>query len=72
MNKLSRMVYLIFLLLLNFFCGEKKSTEKEINKSELVSFSKTDSLKFTSGIGSIFEDSKGNYWFGSAKEGVLI
>ena len=70
MNKLFRMIYLIFLLSLNFSCVEKKATEKEINKSELVSTSQTDTLKFTSGIRAIFQDSKGNYWFGSHNEGV--
>ena len=70
MNKLFRMIYLLILLSLNFSCVEKKPTEKEINKSENVSTSKTDTLKFTSGIRAIFQDSKGNYWFGSHKEGV--
>lgn len=70
MDKLFRMIYLIFLLSLNFSCVEKKATEKEINKSEIVRASKTDTLKFTSGIRAIFQDSKGNYWLGSHKEGV--
>jgi ligand-binding sensor domain-containing protein len=29
-------------------------------------------LKFTSGIRSIYQDSKGNYWFGSVLEGVAV
>lgn len=66
MNKLFSMVYLIFLLSLNFSCVEKKSTDK----SELVGVSKTDTLKFTSGVRAIFQDGKGNYWFGSHREGV--
>ncbi|SDW56158.1 ligand-binding sensor domain-containing protein [Flavobacterium degerlachei] len=70
MDKLFRMIYLIFLLFLNFSCVEKKATEKEINKSEIVSDSKRDTLKFTSGIRAIFQDSKGNYWLGSHNEGV--
>ena len=32
----------------------------------------TSQLKFTSGIRSIFEDSKGNLWFGSHQEGVCL
>ncbi|WP_233494478.1 two-component regulator propeller domain-containing protein [Mesonia sp. K7] len=60
------------MLTLNFSCVENKSTEGETNKSEIVSTSKTDTLKFTSGIRSIFQDSKGNYWFGSIKEGVAV
>lgn len=70
MNKLFRMIYLIVLLSLNFSCVEKKSTEKEVNKSESVRTIKTDTLKFTSGIRAIFQDSKGNYWLGSHNDGV--
>lgn len=69
MKKL-KLIYLILLLALNISCVEKKSTEKETNKPELVVTSKTDTLKFTSGIRAIFQDSKGNYWLGSHNEGV--
>ncbi|MGE3825511.1 MAG: two-component regulator propeller domain-containing protein, partial [Bacteroidia bacterium] len=72
MNKKLKLIYLILLLTLNFSCGEKQSTEKEVNKSELVRTSKADTLKFTSGIRAIFQDSKGNYWFGSLQEGVAV
>jgi ligand-binding sensor domain-containing protein len=46
--------------------------EKAISNSPntLISIAKTDTLKFTSGVKSIFQDSKGNYWFGSHGEGV--
>ncbi len=70
MNKKIKLIYLLLILTLNFSCAEKKSSEKEISKLEFISPSKTDTLKFTSGIRSIFQDSKGNYWFGSHKEGV--
>ncbi|WP_264549760.1 two-component regulator propeller domain-containing protein [Flavobacterium sp. N2820] len=70
MKKTSKMIYLIVLLSLNFSCFEQKATEKEKNNSELVSTSKTDTLKFTSGIRTIFQDTKGNYWLGSHNEGV--
>lgn len=70
MNKKIKLIYLILILTLNFSCVEKKSTEKETNKSGLVATSKTDTLKFTSGISAIFQDSKGNYWIGSHNEGV--
>lgn len=63
---------LIILLALNFSCIEKKSKEVETKKTELKSTSNTDTLKFTSGIRSIFKDSKGNYWFGSIREGVAV
>jgi len=64
------MIYILLILTLNFSCVQKKSTEKQTNKPELVITSKTDTLKFTSGIRAIFQDSKGNYWFGSHNEGV--
>ncbi|WP_340113146.1 ligand-binding sensor domain-containing protein [Maribellus mangrovi] len=70
-NKL-KLIYLIIVLIPNYSCVEKKSTDKETNKYELVVTSKTDTLKFTSGIRSIFQDSKGNYWFGSVQEGVAV
>ncbi len=72
MNKLLSMMFLFFLLALNFSCVEKKSTENELNKTELVATSETDTLKFNSGIRSIFQDSKGYYWFGSLQEGVAV
>jgi streptogramin lyase len=70
MNK--KLNYILLILTLNFSCVEKTSTEGETNKSELEATSKTDTLKFTSGIRSIFQDSKGNYWFGSIREGVAV
>lgn len=70
MNKKIKLIFLILILTLNFSCVEKDSTDKETNKPELVATSKTDTLKFTSGIRAIFQDSKGNYWIGSHNEGV--
>ncbi|MEZ5172268.1 MAG: two-component regulator propeller domain-containing protein [Bacteroidia bacterium] len=49
-----------------------KSTEKKAQEPELVLATIGDTLKFTSGIRSIFQDSKGNYWFGSILEGVAL
>jgi len=72
MDKKIKLIYLILILTLTFSCVEKKSTENETNKPELVATSKTDTLKFTSGIRVIFQDSKGNYWFGSLQEGVAV
>jgi len=66
------LIYLILILTLNLSCVERRSTEKETNRSESVLTSKTDTLKFTSGISAIFQDSKGNYWFGSLQEGVAV
>ena len=67
-----KLIYLIIILTLNFSCVEKKSTKKEVDKPELANTSKTDTLKFTSGISSIFQDSKGNFWFGSLQEGIAV
>ncbi len=72
MDKKIKLIYLLFILTLNFSCVEKKSTEKVAIKSEIVATSKTDTLKFTSAIRAIFQDSKGNYWIGSHTEGVSL
>ena len=72
MNKMTNLINLILILTLNFSCVEQKSTEKEINQPELVGTSNSDTLKFTSGIRAIFQDRKGNYWFGSHNEGVSL
>jgi ligand-binding sensor domain-containing protein len=70
MNKKIKLIFLILILGLNFSCFEKESTNKETKKPELVATSETYTLKFTSGIRAIFQDSKGNYWIGSHNEGV--
>jgi len=70
MNKKLKMIYILLILTLNFSCVEKKSTEKEVKNSELVISLKADTLKFTSGIRAVLQDSKGNCWFGSHNEGV--
>lgn len=70
MNKKLKLISLLLLLILNFSCVEKKSTEKETYQPDLVAASKTDTLKFISGIRAIFQDSKDNYWFGSHNEGL--
>lgn len=72
MSKKIKLIYSILLLTLSFSCIGNKSTEKEGSQSELQSTSQTDTLNFTSGIQSIFQDSKGNYWFGSLQEGVAV
>jgi len=65
-----KLIYLIFILTLNFSCNENKKYEKETNKSKFVKTSQTNTLKFTSGIRTIFQDSKGKYWLGSHNEGI--
>ena len=70
MDKTVKLIYVILILTLHFSCVEKKSSEKEETNPELAGISKADSLKLKSGIRVIFQDSKGNYWFGSHNEGV--
>ncbi len=72
MNRIIKLIFLVFVLSFNFSCTENKSIEKVKSEPELVVTPKTDTLKFTSGIRAIFQDSKGNYWFGSLQEGVAI
>ena len=69
---MKKLIYLVLILTLNFSCLEKKSSGKDANISEFVEAAKIDTLKFTSGIRTIFQDSKGNYWFGSLQEGVAV
>jgi len=62
----------MLILSLSISCVRKNAKKKELSKSENTSFLKWNTLKFTSSIRSIFEDSKGNYWFGSTQEGVCL
>ena len=66
------MIYLILILILNFSCVENKSNELKADNLELVKTLKADTLKFTSVISSIFQDSNGKYWIGSLQEGVAV
>lgn len=66
------MIFLSLILALNLACVEKKSNENETNKPEWAMTLKSDSLQFFSGIRAIFQDSKGNYWLGSHKEGLSL
>lgn len=65
---------LIFIILLPFTsCNQEQSKPVQIRKSFQVDIKETSlKLKYTTGIRSIFEDSKGNYWFGSLQEGVCL
>ncbi len=65
-----KLIYLLVLWTLNFSCTENKTSDKKTDSAESVKISTTDTLKFTSGIRSIFQDSKGNYWLGSHNEGI--
>lgn len=65
-----KLIYLIPILILSLSCTERKINEKENSSANFVNPSKSDTLKFISGIRAIFQDSKGNYWIGSHNEGV--
>ncbi|WP_121666165.1 ligand-binding sensor domain-containing protein [Mesonia aquimarina] len=58
-----------FLSLLVILCLSCKKETSRFTKAQLTS-STIDSLKFTSGIGAIFQDRNGNYWIGSHQEGL--
>lgn len=70
MNRL----YLILTILIQFlYCNSEQPKSLDAKEVDHINdLSSSSNLKFTSGILSIFEDSKGNYWFGSAQEGVAI
>jgi len=71
-KKRKKLFLLILVISLNISCLEKKSAVKEATKPTEITASKTDTLKFTTGIRTIYQDSKGNYWFGSHNEGVSL
>lgn len=64
------MISFLIALILNASCTENKNLNKELNKSEITLDKATDTLKFTKGVRSILQDSKGNYWFGANQEGL--
>lgn len=71
--------YFIFLILICSACAERKAAEIKGEKVEINTKNdnvQTDelahSLKYTSGVGAILQDSKGNYWFGSNHEGLCL
>lgn len=67
-----KLIYLVLILALNFSCTEKSSKQQESYQPGGLVHSKADTLKFSSGIRAIFQDSKGNYWIGSLQKGVAV
>ena len=63
---------LLVLVMLICACTEEPVLKGVKNESAAISALRRDTLKFSSGICSIFQDSGGNYWFGSLQEGVAI
>ncbi|MEM7571702.1 MAG: two-component regulator propeller domain-containing protein [Bacteroidota bacterium] len=70
MKRNINLIYLLLTLILNISCAENKSKAQELDKLDFNTISTTDTLKFSSGIRTIYQDSKGDYWFGSHNEGV--
>ena len=67
-----RITFLLGLLFFGFSCqdGDSQEATSQGIESSLSDSLKGDSLAFHSGIRSIFQDSKGNYWLGSHNEGL--
>ncbi len=64
------LLFLVASMILNSACTDNRNLNNEITHNEIKLTNVTDTLKFKSGIRSILQDSKGNYWFGSDQEGV--
>ena len=57
-----------FLIVFTISCNNQNQSNQVKNKSQIAGIR----LKYTTGIHSILEDSKGNIWFGSYNEGVCL
>ncbi len=66
------MIYLMLILTLNYACVEHVTTNIGVDNFQIENNFNADTLRFTSGIRSIFQDSKGRHWFGSLHEGVAV
>lgn len=64
------LLYLIATITLISACADTRNSNNEIKQNEITLTHVTDTLKFKTGIRSVLQDSKGNYWFGSDQEGV--
>lgn len=69
-------LYLTFLMVLTISCNNQNQSNKVVeaknNIQPVESGNDAVKLKYTSGVRSILEDSKGNVWFGSYNEGVCF
>jgi len=66
-------VYVLFLMLVFYTsCGQNQTEQAKNNTQPIESKMDTTRLKYTTGVRSILEDSKGNIWFGSHNEGVCL
>ncbi|NVK03198.1 MAG: diguanylate cyclase [Flavobacteriia bacterium] len=64
--------FMVLMVTLTISCANKGPTDHEIATSSRDNSTSIDTLKFTSGIRSIFQDKYGNYWFGSLQEGIAM
>ena len=64
------LLFIIYILLLNIVSKDSTDIINEICKDEITKTEAKDTLQFKSGIRSILQDSKGNYWMGSDQEGA--
>lgn len=65
-----KILILLFTLVVNASCADPDEANHTFRPRGFPGKDPADSLSFTSGIRSILQDSKGNYWFGSDQEGV--
>lgn len=71
-SPMEKVTFSLLLASLLFSCAAKNEHRNEGAQSKLVQASQSDTLAFTSEIRAIFQDSKGNYWFGSQNEGLAV
>ncbi len=69
-----KVLILICAILFQSPCSNQEQSKLAQAKNTLQVDKESNSLKlkFTKGVSAIFEDSKGNYWFGSQREGVCL
>lgn len=71
MKILSTYFSLLFISMLHLSCIKQQPINSKFDKSNADTTYAT-TLKFTTGIRAIFQDSQGRYWFGSLREGVAV
>ena len=77
MKKLVKLFTLFLMFVFHTSCGQNQTNSPQVvqaknNTQALESKIDATRLKYTTGVRSILEDSKGNSWFGSYNEGVCL
>lgn len=75
MVKIKSMIYIMLVLFISIACNQTENPASPAIENATITAkislkNNTDTLKFTSGIRSILQDSRGDYWIGSHNEGV--